>query len=96
MRSAELQEAVHQQVLLLSLELPVFPHAVLYQQPLTAAAVVAQAAAKKDGSGASAAADAAAGQVPWGPGSGSDIIRFHDPEVTSMCKCLSQCKGLKH
>jgi hypothetical protein len=96
MRSAELQEAVHQQVLLLSLELPVFPHAVLYQQPLTAAAVVAQAAAKKDGPGAStSAAAAAAGQVPWGPGSGSDIIRFHDPEVKAMCKCLKQCKGLK-
>jgi hypothetical protein len=82
MRSAELQEAVHQQVLLLSLELPVFPHAVLYQQPLTAAAVVAQAAAKKEGPAVAAAAAAAAtGQGPWGPGSGSDIIRFHDPEV---------------
>jgi hypothetical protein len=85
MRSAELQESVHQQVLLLSLELPVFPHAVLYQQPLTAAAVVAQAAAKKDAPGAFAAA-AAAGQVPWGPGSGSDIIRFHDPEVRYSAK----------
>ncbi|KAF6260720.1 phosphatidylinositol 3-kinase [Scenedesmus sp. NREL 46B-D3] len=85
LRSAELREAAHQQVLLLALELPVFPHAVLYQQPLTAAAVVAQAAAKKEGPGvaasAAAASAAAAGQGPWGPGSGSDIIRFHDPEV---------------
>jgi hypothetical protein len=92
MRSAELQEAVQQQVLLLSLELPVFPHAVLYQQPLTAAAVVAQAAAKKEGTGASAAAAAAAaaGQVPWGPGSGNDIIRFHDPEVCGHLQLFVQ------
>uniref|UniRef100_A0A383WQ58 Uncharacterized protein n=1 Tax=Tetradesmus obliquus TaxID=3088 RepID=A0A383WQ58_TETOB len=77
MRSAELQEAVQQQVLLLSLELPVFPHAVLYQQPLSAAAVVAQG----PGVAAASAAAAATGQGPWGPGSGSDIIRIHDPEV---------------
>lgn len=72
MRAAELQQAVSQQVLLLALELPMFPHAVLYQQPLSAAAVVAQAVAKKD-----VPAGLAGSQTP-------DIVRFQDPEV--RCK----------
>jgi hypothetical protein len=70
LRAAELHEAVSQGVMLLTLELPVFPHAVLYQQSLSAAAVVAQAAA------APGAASAAAGAS-----SGAEIIRFQDPEV---------------
>lgn len=74
LRAAELHEAVSQGVVLLTLELPVFPHAVLYQQSLSAAAVVAQAAAT--GSAVTAAAGAA------GSVSGvADVIRFQDPEV---------------
>eukprot|EP00879_Flechtneria_rotunda_P010868 GHRR01011358.1.p1 GENE.GHRR01011358.1~~GHRR01011358.1.p1 ORF type:complete len:821 (+),score=283.38 GHRR01011358.1:733-3195(+) len=69
MCSAELQQAVADQVLLLQLELPVFPHAVLYQQPLSAAAVVAQA-----GPGGAATG-------LGGAGAGADIIRINDPEV---------------
>lgn len=60
--------------MLLTLELPVFPHAVLYQQSLSAAAVVAQAA------GAPGAASAAAGAAGASAGV-ADIIRFQDPEV---------------
>lgn len=75
LRAAELHEAVSQGVMLLTLELPVFPHAVLYQQSLSAAAVVAQAA------GAPGAGAAAAGGG-GGPAAGvADIIRFQDPEV---------------
>jgi len=67
--------------MLLTLELPVFPHAVLYQQSLSAAAVVAQAAAATGG-GASIAAGAA------GSAAGvADVIRFQDPEVS----CIQQC-----
>jgi hypothetical protein len=73
LRAAELHEAVSQGVMLLTLELPVFPHAVLYQQSLSAAAVVAQAAA------APGAASAVAGAA--GAASGAEIIRFQDPEV---------------
>eukprot|EP00878_Enallax_costatus_P036478 GHUV01040968.1.p1 GENE.GHUV01040968.1~~GHUV01040968.1.p1 ORF type:complete len:502 (+),score=176.25 GHUV01040968.1:517-2022(+) len=71
LRSAELHQATEQQVLLLSLELPVFPHAVLYQQPLSAAAVVAQGVPKKDVSGGAAAAGALT----------NDIVRIHDSEM---------------
>lgn len=81
LRAAELQEAVSQGVLLLTLELPIFPHAVLYQQSLSAAAVVAQAAAAAATVGQTAGAAAAAA----GGGLGADIIRFQDPEV---------CEGL--
>lgn len=71
--------------MLLTLELPVFPHAVLYQQSLSAAAVVAQAAAATGG-GASIAAGAA------GSASGvADVIRFQDPEVG----CKQQCSLLE-
>lgn len=49
-----------------------FPHAVLYQQPLSAAAVVAQGAPKKE---VVASGAAAAGALT------NDIVRIHDPEV---------------
>jgi hypothetical protein len=76
LRAAELHEAVSQGVLLLTLELPVFPHAVLYQQSLSAAAVVAQAA------GAPGAAPAAAAATAPSSAAGlADVIRFQDPEV---------------
>lgn len=87
MRSAELQEAVSHQVLLLSLELPVFPHAVLYQQPLSAAAVVAQGPAGAD----------TVGSGSGGAGAANDIIRFHDPEVSwqlslhNLAFCTTSC-----
>jgi hypothetical protein len=74
LRAAELHEAVSQGVLLLTLELPVFPHAVLYQQSLSAAAVVAQAAGAPGATPAAAAAPAAAAGL-------ADVIRFQDPEV---------------
>jgi len=69
MRVAELQQAVSQQVMLLLVELPIFPHAVLYQQPLSAAAVVAQAAATVGPAGLASGSGAA------------DMTRFLDPEV---------------
>ena len=90
LRAAELQEAVSQGVMLLTLELPVFPHAVLYQQSLSAAAVVAQAAGAP---GAAASASAAGAGSAAGSASGvADIIRFQDPEVGLWVGwCLGVC-----
>jgi hypothetical protein len=101
LRAAELHEAVSQGVMLLTLELPVFPHAVLYQQSLSAAAVVAAAAGAPSAGVSSAAAAAAAaagsssagggggGGGPGGPAAGvADVIRFQDPEVRQGARVL--------
>ncbi|KAF8067321.1 Phosphatidylinositol 3-kinase [Scenedesmus sp. PABB004] len=73
MRAAELAAAVDADVLLLSLELPIFPTAVLYQQPLSAAAVVAAGPAGPGGGGG--------GGSGGGVGDVGDILQIHDPEV---------------
>jgi hypothetical protein len=83
LRSAEVHQAVSQGALLLSLELPVFPHAVLYQQPLSAAAVAAQAAAAAAAPNANTAAIAqAAGTSVLGSGAGAgEVMMARAPSV---------------
>jgi hypothetical protein len=92
LRAAELHEAVSQGAMLLTLELPVFPHAVLYQQSLSAAAVVAQAAGAPGAVSAAAGGGLAAAGAAGLASGVADIIRFQDPEVRTLPGPGRECK----